>query len=414
MARPKKSFPPAPKIDANGRVSVWWNGVWHRIGWKSDEAAWKAEYGRLVALWSVDPHAAPLRADDYLVSTLCREYLASRDAPKPGRQRERTVTAIGLLLEHHALTRVADFGPAAMDAWQAWMCTIPDPKDPTRTRFNRTSVRDHFWALTRIWKWAVKTERVPHDRYAALLTIEPPPPDSVRPAKVVDPADPLTVKATLPHVRLPVRAMVLLQWHAGARPDELCSMKVGDVLRSGTVRVPGAGPINLDVEGVWARAPQQHKTARLGKARILTFGPDAQQILAPFLEGRQPDEYVFQPRDGLAELRAEQKADREKRGGGSGGNRKKPAAEPKRRPGNRYSVRTYRQAIERACVKAGVEHWFPYQLRHLAASEIKAVFGVDGVMAMLGHHTQTMGEHYGGRSFKKAAEIARGRAAGGQ
>ncbi len=407
--RPKKAFPPPPKTLPDGRVRIWWNGTWHLLGRVDDEAAWRAEYARLIALWSTDPGAAPLRADEYLVSTLCRDYLASNDCPPEGAQRERVGTAIDLLLELFGHVAAASFGPASLDAWQSWLCGLPSKKDPQRTRFNRTSVRDLYWAVTRIWKWAAKTERLPVEKYTALLTIGPPRPEQVRARKIVEPADPAAVKAALPHLRLPVRAMVLLQWHSGARPEELCAMKVGEVLKSGKVHVPGAGLVDLDGAGVWARAPKEHKLASKGKSRILTFGPDAQQVLTPFLENRDPEEFVFRPIDALAELRAEQRAERSKRGGGSGGNKKKPASEPKRRAGERYSTRTYREAIERACAKAGVAHWFPYQLRHLAAAEIKAVFGVDGVMAVLGHHTQTMGNHYGGRAFKLAAEITRGR-----
>ena len=46
-------------------------------------------------------------------------------------------------------------------------------------------------------------------------------------------------------------------------------------------------------------------------------------------------------------------------------------------------------------------------------AEIKAVFDLDAVQALLGHHTKSMAEHYGGVMFKKAAEVAKARAPGG-
>jgi integrase len=63
-------------------------------------------------------------------------------------------------------------------------------------------------------------------------------------------------------------------------------------------------------------------------------------------------------------------------------------------------------------VAAGVAEFAPYQLRHAAAAEIKALFDLDAVQALLGHHTKTMAEHYGGVAFRKAAEVAKGRAGG--
>lgn len=123
--RPKKAFPPPPKTLPDGRVRIWWNGTWHLLGRVDDEAAWRAEYARLIALWSTDPGAAPLRADEYLVSTLCRDYLASNDCPPEGAQRERVGTAIDLLLELFGHVAAASFGPASLDAWQSWLCGLP-------------------------------------------------------------------------------------------------------------------------------------------------------------------------------------------------------------------------------------------------------------------------------------------------
>lgn len=406
MARPRKTHLGQPSVN-QGRERVWWAGKWHDLG-PAGSAEARAEYGRLASLWAVDPTAAPLDPDDYLVSELCADYLASADAPAGGLQRERAVLAVDLLLEQHAATTATAFGPADLRAWQTWLCRLPDARDPTRTRFAVTTVNYHVDTIRRVFKWGVSTERVPADKLVALRTVPRPKPGTARAPRVVDPVDPKHVEAVLPFLRPPVRAMVVLQLAAGARPGEVCAMTPGAVHRTGVVRVPGAGSHDLDALGVWAYVPAKHKLSWKGKPRVLLFAGGAKDVLAPFLD-RGPDAPCFSPREAAESLRAEQRAAREARGGGSGGSRKPRKEHPARAAGDRYTDDAYRAAITRACVKAGVPHWFPYQLRHLAAAEVKSLFGLDAVQALLGHHTRTMAEHYGGAAVKAAAEVAKAR-----
>jgi len=49
-----------------------------------------------------------------------------------------------------------------------------------------------------------------------------------------------------------------------------------------------------------------------------------------------------------------------------------------RRPDrSRYDVTSYRQAIERACEKAGVPRWHPHQLKHAIATEVRRLHGAE-------------------------------------
>lgn len=429
-----------PRVGKNrGRDRVWWNGRWHDLGPSGSDKS-KTEYSRLLAVWSIDPTAIPRRSDDILALELCRQYLASTASPKDGRQRTALKQAIRLLAEQHQSTTVTDFDPPALAAWQEWLCKIPDPKDPKRTRYNVTSVGHFTNFIRQIWKWGVATGRIGAEQWQALLAVPRPKPGTARPARDVAPADPEAVKATVPFLRPPVRAMILLEWMTGARPDEICRLRASDIQRSGRVRVAGTQILDLDKEGVWVAILTKHKTEWKGKARWLTFGPEAQEILTPFLD-RPSEAYLFSPRESLSGMQAEAKQERiSKRAGGSGGNRKKPSSEP-RRINDRYSPRTYHQAVARACEKAfpppgelarrkgetktryferlgekgkaklqewnSHHRWFPYQLRHLAAIEVKAAFGIDAVQALLGHHTRSMSEHYGGTSFKVAAAAAK-------
>lgn len=401
MARPKKRHLGTPSV-SKGRERVWWKGHWHDLGLAGSDAA-RSEYARLAALWASDPSAANLRPDEMLVAVLCADFMASPDAPSEGEPRMRFSRAIGRLLRLHLETPVDDFGPIELRAWQKWLCDQPDKTGGRR--WNRTSVASMIWVVRRIWEWGVSTERVANDRYQALLTVRGPKPGEVREPDQVPPADPEDVETTLPKLRTPPRAMVLLQLHTGARPGELCRLRPIDIHRTGKVRIPGAGLFDCDAEGVWVYVPDEHKNAHRGKVRVIQFGPAAQEILRPFLD-RDPLAYCFSP----AEAKAERWADGRKTRTG-GGNKKKPSASPTRVAGVKYTARTYCQAVARASCAAGVASWSPYQLRHLAAEQIDDLFGPQHAQDVLGHaNPQTTTRYIKAKgTLKRAAEVARKR-----
>lgn len=72
-----------------------------------------------------------------------------------------------------------------------------------------------------------------------------------------------------------------------------------------------------------------------------------------------------------------------------------------------YRRDSYGQAIERACLKAGVAKWSPNQLRHRAADEARNEMGLDAAQARLGHANAKITEVYAKISLEKAMEIAK-------
>ncbi len=70
----------------------------------------------------------------------------------------------------------------------------------------------------------------------------------------------------------------------------------------------------------------------------------------------------------------------------------------------RYSVREYANAIRRAARKAGVAHWHPHQLRHTAATVIRAEFGIEVARMILGHSSTTMTELYAEQNIRPAID----------
>jgi integrase len=124
-------------------------------------------------------------------------------------------------------------------------------------------------------------------------------------------------------------------------------------------------PCDIDRSGkVWIYRPNSHKLEWLDQEKEVLLGPQAQQLLAPWLEGREDQEYLFSPRQ-VAEANAKVLEARRKRPSS-----RRVGISQKCAPRDHYDDRGYRQAVIRACRRAGVPLWSPGQLRHTAATEI--------------------------------------------
>jgi integrase len=185
-----------------------------------------------------------------------------------------------------------------------------------------------------------------------------------------------------------VAAMVRLQLLTGCRAGEIVVMRGCDL-------TPG--------EPVWEYRPSGHKTAWRGKDRLIPLGPRAQAIVREFLK---PDlaEYLFSPRDSVAERHARRRASRRSKPTPS--ELVKRVESPGRDHARRYSVNDYGQAIRRACRKAGVPVWSPLRLRHTAATLIRARFGLEAAQAVLGHAKADVTQLYAERDQEKARRAA--------
>ena len=75
--------------------------------------------------------------------------------------------------------------------------------------------------------------------------------------------------------------------------------------------------------------------------------------------------------------------------------------------GSCYTTDSYRRAIHRACDKAGLERWSPNRLRHTAATEVRAKFGLEAAQIVLGHLAADVAQIYAERDLAKGAEVAR-------
>lgn len=275
------------------------------------------------------------------------------------------------------------------------------------------------------------------DSLAALIDADTAPlPMTATPAPRLTPAELEALAAKVPG-ESHVAAMVMLQRLTGMRPAEVCGMRTGDLDTTGTI---------------WLYRPLQHKTRHHGHTRSIAVGPRAQRLLKPFLQ-LDLAAPVFSPAvaEDLRSIRL--RAHRATPLTPSQAARKK-RRHRRRPPGAFYTVDSYRRAIQRACdiafplseelatwqhdvdtwrnkftykngkaprlkelptdlreMQGAIEayrkahRWHPHQLRHTAATDLRARFGIEAAQVVLGHKSLPMTEKYAEQNQEKARQV---------
>jgi integrase len=331
----------------------------------------------------------------------------------------------------------AEFGPLSLAAVREHMVGL---------KWCRTVINKRIDRVKRVFKWATSAELVPVTVYQALRTLSGlrQGRTQARESEPVTPANPIHVTATLPFLTPHLRAMVELQRLTGMRPGEICQLRFAEVDRTGTV---------------WVYRPAQHKTAHHGKTRAIHFGPRARAVITGFLRRGNPipdsfshlevnnpdhsnarrvmaDAYqdagrerdaallrdvtrpvvlvegcvvdpalpLFSPAESRAEWARAMRAKRRSKVPPSQQNRR--ATKPKKTPGTKYTVAAYGYAVRKAADKANVPHWHPNQLRHLFATEVRKVHGLEAAQVLLGHSRADVTQIYAERNEKLAVTTA--------
>lgn len=293
--------------------------------------------------------------------------------------------------------RIREFGPKALKAVRQQLIDAG---------IVRKSINIHMGRIRRMFKWAVAEELMPSTVLVALQAVS-----GLRfgrsaaaESKPVKPVPQAYIDAVRPYVSRQVWAAIELQILTGARPGEVLSMRGRDLNTCGKV---------------WEYVPESHKTQHHGKQRIIYIGPKAQAIVREFLK---PDlgAYLFSPTDAQEAVFAAKRAKRVTPMTPSQRARQR-MAKPKKQPGERYTICSYRRAIANACRKADrqaheerpetpsdqtlIPDWHPHQLRHNAATELRRQFGIELARIILGHSSAVTTEIYAEADSAKAREI---------
>jgi len=397
---------------ATGQAKVRVNGTDHYLGaYGSDDS--RARYDKLMAesFGGATTTRAAITVDE-----LCLQYLAYaevyyRDAAgNPTSEVASLRSAMRHLIRLFGTIKAGDFTPTKLAAVQRAMADAGQCRTGINYQVNR---------IRRVWRWGVAGELIRSQVYEALRALPALKAGRTKAAekKPIGPVEQSVVDATLPHLPQVVADMVRLQLLTGCRPGEICSMRPGDIDRSGDV---------------WTYRPASHKTAWRGKERRIFLGPQAQEILLPYLV-RPADCFCFSPMESEAKRNEARRAGRQSPMTPSQASRE-PKDNPKRTPTDRYTKDSYARAIIRACevafdmpaelkrrkgetAEAKAERlakarqwraenvWRPNRLRHARATMLRKEFGIEGAAVVLGHSELSTAEIYAEKDFAAAERI---------
>jgi integrase len=286
----------------------------------------------------------------------------------------------------------------------------------SRQALCRKVINQRVRHVVRVWKWAASEQLVDNGAYEALTTVEGlrRGQQGTRDRPKVRPVADDVAEATLPFLRPQVAAMVRLQRLTGARPTEVCLLRGRDIDRSGPVWWYRIDPNEVGRDQGEGRVANLHKTAHHESAdgsatvKLLPLGPKAQAVLMPFLDGRDPEAFVFSPAEARRALNAEKKEKRKTPRWPSHlrAQAARTKAAPKRAPRDHYDRHSYAHAVARACEKAGVPRWHPHQLKHAIATEVRRLHGAEAAQVYLGHACLTTSEIYAEKNLRQIEQIA--------
>jgi integrase len=348
------------------------------------------------------PRVRPPGRQAISIARLCRRYLehaSSYYARKDGSISTEAKTieaALRPLRELYARNPAADFGPRKLKLVREHMVTLG---------WCRRYINHQVGRIKQMFRWATENELVPPSVFQGIQTVTGlrAGRSGARESEPVRPVRDEMFDAILPLVSLQVKAMVRLQVLTGMRSGEVVIMRSCDIDQ--TIQP-------------WLYRPFRHKTEHHGHERLVFLGPQAQEEIRPFLRQDAPEAFLFSAADAERErLRRlhEARVTPIAYGNRPGTNRKR---RPKKQPGERYDVHSYRRAIKYACQRAfpvpdGLDEttlrswrrshsWHPHQLRHNAATRLRRDFGLDVAQVVLGHKTLAVTQVYAERDVESA------------
>jgi len=309
-------------------------------------------------------------ANNILVAELCDAFLKYAVKTKSSSDYSNYKTAC------EGLLRYAGSTTAEFDAFL--LLQIQDGF--VKADYARTHCNKLINFCVHIFKWGEVRRLVPPGKSVQLQAVEPLRNGATRETEERTEVPDEVVEQTLPHLLPVYQAFVRILRETGARPSELCHMKVSDIDRK-------------DPE-IWVYKPKHHKTSRSGKRRVIAFGREEQALLLPYL-GKEPSAAVFAPLDAISEHKRAQ-----------GDARKTPIPpsqqaraeyrkqHPKVKVNEHFDTRTVGKALKATILKANlglpldqqIQPWTLYQLRHRFLTEMTERYD-ENVAALLAGHT---------------------------
>jgi integrase len=355
-------------------------------------AASRREYERLVTTWQQNGRCLPT-TDEATILELCAAFWrhAKEHYVKHGRPTDEQATfkiCLKYLKATHRDQVCREFGPLNLKAIRQQMIDSGNSRKYINKQVSRIKL---------IFKWGVANELVPIETYQRLATLQglQQGKSKAKETKPVLPVGDEIVEATLPHVPRVIAAMIRLQRLTGMRPEEVCLIRPVDVDRR---------------TDVWEYRPESHKCEHHDRWRVVMFGPQAQEVLLPFML-REDSAYCFRPKRWGAVKRARFDTDSYRGAIHRACDRAFPAPPPLGKS-DEETIAQWQARLsdkQRCELKAWqADHrWNPNQLRHSAATAIRKHADLESARTVLGHSSTTTTEIYAERDLSVARRIAR-------
>lgn len=354
----------------------------------SDEsrAAYEIERARCIKHMNGGTPAEVLSKNKLCVVDIVTPYLIWAKSNYSKDEYHGIRSTCGVLLDVHGTTLVHRFGPLALKEVRAKMNEIG---------WCRTTINNRIFKLRRVFAWGVGEELVDHALLGPLEAVpsirkgtpgyrESPPRDAVEWEQVA---------AVLPFVPPMVQTMLEVQHLSGMRSEELCQMRPCEVFKA---------------EDVWIYKPERHKTAHLGKEKVICLGPRCRALLAAY-EPAESGGFYFPPAIAIGQRKTARAAARKTKVYGRAKNRKSSS----RKTSEFYATSTYNHAVKYGLImlakaksgdtsrppkkegplkdwlaERGVVSFAPHQLRHSRATLTEESHGLEAASALIGDSIQ--------------------------
>jgi integrase len=347
---------------SSGRDRIRWQSVDYYLGPIGSEES-RRRYRELLA--EIERHGAPV---DKSAAKTIRQVIdwwqgwAATSYRVGSREPNLFRAPLTILFDLFGATPAGEFGAARLKA----------VRDELGKRYCRNVANRHLVRLKTFFRRAGEEAVIPEVVYGRLLVVRAIPPGTpgVRETQPVAAADDGDLERVIAACPAPVAAMLAAARLSGMRPGEARTMRPEQVERRG------------DGTMVYRRTPADgHKTAYLGRTRVVVLGPMASRILSPWLYAAAADNgYVFRPADA-------------------------PKSRNRRGLNPHYSACTLPRAVARAAGRANVAI-SPRQLRHAFKLDALDAAGTAATMEAMGQTSSKSFDHYGkgGRQAGKAVD----------
>ncbi len=314
----------------------------------------------------------------------------------------RFISRVRRFLEPYNDWPVDSFGPDELADVKKKLKEYRYSRGKVKKQYTRRGVNDVLKWIKKIFKWGVGRRIVSEETLISFDEVKPYRMgehgtfDKIKRKRVTEEE----FRKVISCVNSVIGDMLTLIWHTGMRPYEICEMRPYDILTDDPecwIYIPGRDKTPVGM----------HKTTGYGKIKVIPLAGDCIDILKRRIDNFNSKKVVFSPKNSMNEFLADKRRNRNTPlscGNIPGTNRKEV---PKWKVGDTYNNNSLELACRRACAKAGIEPFVPYDLRRTAATKTRASLGKEAAKTLLGHADESTTDIYLLDEVKEAMKVAK-------